>query len=140
MISFTVVTSTPVALRDLLLARGIIQQLPEADGAGTYLCGVREGLEWTEVPNIMFTDMGPPPVRDTRRVYLVLFAHAAEEFEAEGEAQDDRSVLLRTKFGKWIMANSVSDPLVSADGRSWPARRIGSTVWVTLSPDFGMWG
>lgn len=141
MISFTIITTTPVVLRNRLIERGIIKE-EVVDGV-TKLVGTRAGTEWVEVPNpVKASGTGTeldPYVPATQRCYLVKFAHTAKDDETAGEPQDDRSLLLRTKLGKWIMANSVAFTINSADGRSWPSRRVGTTLWVVDSPDFGVW-
>jgi hypothetical protein len=137
MISFTILTTTPAVLRDQLIARDVIKE--EVQEGQTVLVGVREGLEWVEVPNPIVTSVGPPRVMDTRRCYLVKLVRAAEDNECEGEPRDGRALLLRTKLGKWIAANSVPQTLTSADGRSWPSRRVGNNFWAVASDDFGVW-
>jgi hypothetical protein len=137
MISFTILTTTPAVLRDQLIARDVINQVTQE--GQTVLVGVREGLEWVEVPNPILTVLGPPAVRDTRRCYLVKLVRAAEDNECEGEPRDERALLLRTKLGKWIAANSVAETLTSVDGRSWPSRKVGTNFWAVASDDFGVW-
>jgi hypothetical protein len=138
MISFTILTDTPIRLRDQLIARDIIMQTPQG------LTGVRRGVEWVEVPNIIVTTLAVgtrgqpgyvPRGMDPRRCWLVKLAWEAEANEKEG---GDGSIL-QTKFGQWVMNNSVADTLTSADGRSWPARRVGTNFWLTISDDFGVW-
>jgi hypothetical protein len=164
MISFTLLTDTPARLRNALISRGIIEQKTDPRTGKTIYVGTRNGVEFVEVPNpIVVTpavgeprlpDGTPnpayvPPVMDTRRVYLVKVAHEAEADEVEGLQQEDidpdtgrrtrRSVLLRTKLGQWVMANSTPDTITSADGRSWQARNINNNFWLTISDDFGVW-
>ena len=141
MISFTIITSTPAALRDRLIARDVIKEetFTDLDGVTkTRLVGVREGLEWAQVPNPIVTSLSPR-VMDTRRCYLVKLVRVAEDFECEGEARDERALLLRTKLGKWVAANSVAETLTSADGRSWSSRRVGTNFWLVAADDFGVW-
>jgi hypothetical protein len=160
MISFTIITSTPAVLRNQLIARDILKEeiVTALDGTtSTHLVGVREGLEWVQVSNPIVTslavgepgDVGyTPAVMDTRRCYLIKIVRAAKANEIDGLQQEDvdvdgnvttRSPLLRTKLGQWIMNNSVSTTLTSADGRSWPARRVATNFWITISDDFGIW-
>lgn len=138
MISFTVITSTPVVFRNHLVARGIVT-LETVDGVPNTPVAVRDGLEWVEIPNPIVTSLGPPRVMDTRRCYLVKMVRAAEDDECFGETRDARPLLLRTKFGKWVQANSVAATLTSADGLSWPSRRVSSNTWLVASDDFGIW-
>jgi len=155
MISFTIITSTPAVLRNQLIARDIIKE--EVDRFGqTQLVGVREGLEWIEVPNPIVKTLAVgtrgeigyvPPVMDTRRCYLVKLVRAAEGNEESGLQQTDpgprgpvwRSLLQRTQLGQWILNNSVGETLTSADGRSWQSRRVGTNFWGVISDDFGVW-
>lgn len=137
MISFTIITTTPLVLRNQLVSRGIIT-LQTVEGVPNTPVPVFEGLEYTEVPNPIITSLAPV-VLDTRRCYLVKLVRAAEDDECTGEARDERALLLRTKLGKWVAANSTADTLVSADGRSWPARKVGTTVWLVADPAFGVW-
>jgi hypothetical protein len=132
MISFVVITDTPVRLRDFLANRGIIQQVSDGEGGQTYV-GVRPGMEWVKVPNPIQTDPGPPPVYDTRAVFLVKFA-----WESESEKAD--------AFRDWIIANSsVVDAPVNylINGvHAGSARKVtGEQVWlVHIDPDrFGVW-
>ncbi len=128
MISFVVITDTPARLAAFLVSRGIIEQ--NADGSYR---GVRPGMEWVRVPNPIVTSAGPPPVYDTRAVYLVKFA-----WESESEKAQD--------FRDWIIANSS----VASAPAGWTingqpagsARKItGEQVWLAhVDPDrFGVW-
>jgi hypothetical protein len=141
MISFTILTTTPAVLRDQLIARDVIKQVTQE--GQTVLVGVREGLEWIEVPTpIKASGSGTeldPYVADSRRCYLVKLVRTAEDNECEGEPRDERALLLRTKLGKWIAANSVAETLTSVDGKSWPSRRVGNNFWAVASDDFGVW-
>lgn len=155
MISFTIITSTPAVLRNQLVARDVIKEITITDPNGstrTKLIGVRQGLEWIEVANpIKASGTGTPAdpyVPDSRHCYLVKLVRAAEANEIDGLIQSDpnesggftlRSLLERTKLGQWILANSVVDTLTSADGRSWPSRRVGTNFWSVISDDFGVW-
>lgn len=146
MISFTILTSTPAILRTQLIARGILQNV-----AG--VVPAREGFEYAPVPNPIVTTLAVgtpgqggyvPPVMDTRLCFLVKLVRDAEADETAGEAITDaqgveRPLLLRTKLGKWVAANSVADTLISADGRSWPARKVGTNFWAVASDAFGVW-
>lgn len=129
-LSFTIITDTPGRLANALQSRGILDQNSEP---------IKRGLEIAEVPNPILIEEGPPTVYDTRRVFLVKFAHEFETDEKDGDGCDRKSLLLCTKLGKWIAANSVSDTITSADGRSWPASRVGTSIWFVDSPDFGVW-
>jgi hypothetical protein len=128
MINFAIITDTPARLATFLVNRGIIQQNAE----GNYV-GVLPGMEWVRVPNPIVTDPGPPPVYDTRAVFLVKFA-----WESESEKAD--------AFRDWIVANSS----VQAAPGGWTingqpvgsARKItGEQVWLAhIDPDrFGVW-
>ena len=160
MISFTVITSTPLVLRNQLLNRGIVEQKLNSLTGQNDLVGVKKGLEWLEVPNPIITTLGSgipmepgyvPPVMDTRRVFLVKFAHENEADQTDGIEQDEdvvegeetvrrrKALILRTKWGQWIMANSTAATITSADGRSWPARKVGTATWFVASDDFGVW-
>jgi hypothetical protein len=128
MISFVIITDTPARLANFLVNRGIIEQ--NADGSYE---GVRPGMEWVKVPNPIVTDPGPPPVYDTRSVFLVKFA-----WESESEKAD--------AFRDWIVANSsvVNAPVnYTINGEhAGSARKItGEQVWLAhIDPDrFGVW-
>ena len=114
MISFTIITDTPVTVRNALVARGIIT-LQTVDGVAKTPVAVLEGLEWLEVPNpIKASGMGTdldPYVADTRRCFLVKMAHAAEDDQTSGIVQNDaqgnlKALAQRTKLGTWVIANS----------------------------------
>lgn len=138
-ISFTLLTDAPAELRTRLIARGILQNVAGVEPA-------RDGFEHVEVPNPIATSLGPPIVMDSRRVFLVKLTRAAKDDEEAGEpiydAQGEpRSLLVRTKLGKWIAANSVSDPIVgfhSGQAVSYLARRVGTKFWATLAT-LGEW-
>jgi hypothetical protein len=128
MISFVVITDTPVRLRDFLVSRGVIEQ----NSSGNYV-GVRPGMEWVRVPNPIITNPGPPPVYDTRAVYLVKFAWESESEKAQS-------------FIDWIVSNSsVQSAPVGWTINGLPvgsARKVtGEQVWlVHEDPDrFGVW-
>jgi hypothetical protein len=128
MISFVVITDTPVRLRDFLVSRGVIEQ----NSSGNYV-GVRPGMEWVRVPNPIITNPGPPPVYDTRAVYLVKFAWESESEKAQS-------------FIDWIVSNSsVQSAPVGWTINGLPvgnARKVtGEQVWlVHEEPDrFGVW-
>jgi hypothetical protein len=124
MISFAIITDTPVRLRDFLVARDVI----ELNSKGNYV-GVRPGMEWVRVPNPIMVDGVP----DDRAVFLVKFAHESESERA-------------ASFRDWIVANS---SVVSAPGNylingvhAGSARKVtGENVWlVHIDPDrFGVW-
>ena len=142
MISFTIITSTPTVLRNQLIARDVIQSVTVTLPGGqqsTELVGVRKGLEWVEVPNpIVSSGSGTkldPYVYDTRHCYLVKLVSAAEA----NEVLSAGDLLHNTKLGQWVLANSVADTLTSADGRSWPSRKVGTNFWLVASNDFGTW-
>jgi hypothetical protein len=145
MISFVIITDTPARLATFLVSRGIIEQ--KADGS---YVGVRPGMEWVKVPNPIVTDPGPPPVYDTRAVFLVKFAHESEAFEVDGPLVDEEGNPINqydwSKFGKWVKANSsvVNAPVnYTINGvHAGSARKItGEQVWlVHIDPDrFGVW-
>jgi hypothetical protein len=131
MINFVVLTDTPARLRDFLIARGVIEQI--TDNSGTYLQGVRPGMEWVRVPNPIQTSPGPPPVYDDRAVYLVKFAHESQSEKADA-------------FRDWIVANSsvVNAPvnyLINGEHAGSARKVTGENVWlVHIDPDrFGVW-
>jgi hypothetical protein len=149
MISFVVITDTPVRLRDFLVSRGVIEQ----NSSGNYV-GVRPGMEWVMVPNPIQTDPGPPPVYDDRAVFLVKFAHESEDFDVDGPKVDNSDpenpvqipVWDWSKFGKWVKANSsvVDAPVnYTINGiHAGSARKVtGEQVWLAhIDPDrFGVW-
>jgi hypothetical protein len=132
MISFVVITDTPARLANFLVNRGIIEQVPDGEG-GQHYVGVRPGMEWVKVPNPIVTDPGPPPVYDTRSVFLVKFAWESESEKAQA-------------FRDWIVANSsvVNAPVnYTINGvHAGSARKVtGEQVWlVHIDPDrFGVW-
>jgi hypothetical protein len=158
-ISFTVITSTPLVFRNQLLNRGIVEpRISARDGSTSYV-GVKNGLEWIEVPNPIVTTLATgvfgevgyvPAVMDTRRTFLVKMAQDMHDDQIDGIEQDEevvegethkrkKALILRTKWGQWIMANSTADTVTSADGRSWPARKVGTATWFVASDDFGVW-
>lgn len=145
-ISFTLLTNTPAQVRTFLINRGILENVPGVVFA-------REGGEYVEVPNpiVITPDSNPADliddsVRDTRRVFLIKVARAAKADEENGEALNDaqgnpRPLTIRTKLGKWVMANSVSDPITGFHNGvpvSYPARRVGANTWLTLQT-LGEW-
>jgi hypothetical protein len=151
MISFVVITDTPVRLRNFLVTRGVIKEEPV--GSGNYV-GVRPGMEWVKVPNPIVTGgtgtEGDPFVYDTRSVFLVKFAHESEGNEVDGPLVDEEGNQINqydwSKFGKWVKANSsvVNAPLnYTINGEhAGSARKItGEQVWlVHIDPDrFGVW-
>jgi hypothetical protein len=140
MIDLVLLTSTPAAARTFLTGRGLARV---EDGQ---LVGTKPGFEYAEVPNPVQTTAGDeetPPVMDTRRCFLIRLTHQMAEDDDDGtvpdpEEPDPREV--RSRLVKWILANSVATTIVSADGRSWPARRVGSTVWFMRDRgEFGVW-
>jgi hypothetical protein len=160
-ISFTLITTTPGVFKTQLINRGMAEEITETDREGKTskkVVGVRPGLEWVEVPNPIVTTLATgvrgeegyvPTVMDTRRVYLVKMAHdmhddqikdIEQEEDGEGEARKKKKPLNeRTKWGQWILANSSAATIDSADGRSWPARKVGTASWFVVSDDFGVW-
>ena len=124
-VSFTILTTDAKELRDRLVAYG---WLTIKNGARIW----KEGVEVAEVPN--------PIAGDLRRVFLVKIAHQALRDDTEGEQQTDaqgnlKSILLRTKLGKFVAANSIAD---TVDG--FPARRLGTKFWLVPNADrFGVW-
>jgi hypothetical protein len=145
-ISFVVITDTPGRLATFLTNRGIIEQKTDPITGQTYYAGVRPGMEWAGVPNPIVTDPGPPPVYDTRAVFLVKFAHESQtEQEAEGNViqvnQYDWS-----RFGKWVKANSsvVSAPVnytINGEHAGNAYKVNGQQVWLVRDrPErFGVW-
>jgi hypothetical protein len=130
MISFVVITDTPARVRDFLVARGVIKETET--GSGIYT-GVRHGMEWVEVPNPIVTNPGPPPVYDTRAVFLVKFAWESESEKAQA-------------FIDWVIANSsvqsAPDGWTINGQPAGSARKItGEQVWLAhVNPDrFGVW-
>jgi hypothetical protein len=137
MISFAIITDTPVRLATFLVNRGIIEQ----NAQGNYV-GVRPGMEWVKVPNPIQTAPGSgtpgevgyiPPTYDTRAVFLVKFA-----WESESEKAD--------AFRDWVVANSsvVNAPVnYTINGEhAGSARKVnGEQVWLAhIDPDrFGVW-
>jgi hypothetical protein len=156
--NFVVATDTPGRLRDFLISRGIIEEVPDGEG-GTALRGVRPGMEWIKVPNPIVTDPGSgtpgqpgyvPPTYDTRNVYLVKFAHESAENEVDGATTNPDGTPIDqyewSKFGKWVKNNS---SVVTAPA-GWTingepvgnARKInGQNVWLMHEqPErFGVW-
>lgn len=138
MISFTILTSDPAALRTLLIANGILA----SDGKGSVT--PKPGVEFVIVPNPIVVTPGTedtPAVMDTRKVFLVKVAHEALNFETKDDAQYDQngnllSILYRTKLGKWAAVNSVSDKIEGFD-----AQKINEKHWLVLENDgrFGVW-
>jgi hypothetical protein len=150
MMNFVVITDTPVRLRDFLINRGIIEAVTNHQDGSTVYVGVRPGMEWVKVPNPIVTDPGPPPVYDTRSVFLVKFAHESEANEVDGPLVDAEGNPINqydwSKFGKWVKANSsvVNAPVnYTINGEhAGSARKItGEQVWlVHIDPDrFGVW-
>lgn len=140
MIVFTIVTTDPAALRAFLIEQGAMKL---EDGK---LVGTREGVEWVDVPS---------PIAGARAV-SVKAVRSALVFETEGEAELDkdgaqRSLLLRTRLGKWFAANSVDDTItipavLDEDGktelapeRTLKARRAGDSLWLLDEADAASW-
>jgi hypothetical protein len=111
MISLTLITTTPKELRDRLIARGVLKI--ENDE----LVGAHSGTEWVQVPNPIVTTPASgtplepgyvPAVMDSRRVYMVKFAHEAEAADDSGDAddpEDSHPRFTRSKLAKWVKAN-----------------------------------
>jgi len=128
-ISFSILTSDAKELRDRLVAYGFLS----ADFTP------REGVEIASVPNPIivtpavgtFGELGyVPPVMDARKVFLVKIAHKALFDETKDDEQTNpdgslKSILLRTKLGKWVAANSTA---TTVDGM--PARKVGLKFWL----------
>jgi hypothetical protein len=154
MISFVVITDTPVRLRDFLVSRGFIEQ----NSTGGYV-GVRPGMEWVKVPNPIQTDPGSgvfgevgyvPPTYDTRHVFLVKFAHESQVNEVDGALADEEGNPINqydwSKFGKWVKANSsvVSAPVnytINGEPAGDAYKITGQSVWLIRdNPErFGVW-
>ncbi len=126
--SFTVLTDTPARLRTFLINRGVMQLADDGQG-GQVLTGTRPGMEFVEVPNPITID----GVQDTRRTFMVKFAH-----EAEGEKADN--------FRDWITSNSspVTAPanyLIHGEPVGGALKITGENVWLIRDqPErFGVW-
>jgi len=144
MISFTILTSDPAALRQLLASNGIIT----VDKGGTVT--PKAGVEFVIVPNpVVLTpavldkdgNEVEPAVMDPRRVFLVKVAHEALNFETKDDAQVDHDgkllpIIDRTKLGKWAAANSVEEKIGEVS-----ARKIADKHWLIVDDDgrFGVW-
>jgi hypothetical protein len=157
MISFTLITNSPGVFRTHLVNRGFVT-LETVDGAANSPVPTKNGLEWVEVPNpiVITPAIGSreeegyvPAVMDSRRVYLVKMAHDMHDDQVKDIEQDEvvegkerkqkKTLNQRTKWGQWILANSSAATIDSADGRSWPARKVGTASWFVVSDDFGVW-
>jgi len=134
MISFLLLTNDAADMSAKLIARGILN----ADG------GAKRGFEYVEVGPIKVTDatvddegVTIPATFDPRRVFLCKIAHDMEADETDGEGAADengnpRSMMARTKLGKFIKKNGFKDNL--PDGTAaW--KIIGHKVWI--APDNG---
>lgn len=128
-LNFVVITDTPAQLRDFLIARNIIKQVPD-DSGGQQLVGVLPGMEWAKVPNPIQTDPGSgtpgqpgyvPPTYDTRVCFLVKFAHESEADQEAGQGDTSGNQYDWSKFGQWVKANST---VVDA-----PANYMINGVW-----------
>lgn len=144
MISFTIITTSPAVLRNQMIARDILYERTAIDDpTDVRLVGVYDGTEWIEVPNPMkISGTGTdedPYVPDPRRCFLIKMVRDAKAVEIEGEPDDGRPLILRTRLGKWVMNNSSADTLTSVDGRSWPSRKVGPSFWFVEHDDFGTW-
>lgn len=156
-ISFTVITDTPVRLRNFLVARNVIEERPV--GSGNYT-GVLPGMEWVNVPNPIQTapasgtpgEVGYiPPTYDNRSVFLVKFAHEAlADQEADGGMVDGDGNPVNqydwSRFGKWIKANStiVTAPpnyLINGEPAGDAYKITDELVWLVRdNPErFGVW-
>jgi hypothetical protein len=146
MISFTLLTDTPVRVRNFLLNRGIIEQVTDSVTGLQTLRGVLFGLEWTEVPNpiIVTPAQGAspylpgyvPPVFDSRNVYLVKMTSAAEDDQTSGITQTDGQgkpldVDARTKLGAFVKNNGARDDIDVNGVALLPAWKItNQEIWL----------
>ena len=141
MISLTILTTTPRELRDRLIARGVLKI--ENDE----LVGAHSGTEWVRVPNPIVTtpatgtpgDPGyVPAVMDSRRVYMVKFAHEAEAADDGGDPEDPEDPhprFTRSKLVKFVRNNGTPEDI---GVRTF---RVGN-FWVVHPGDqdiFGTW-
>jgi hypothetical protein len=134
MISFMVLTSAPGDLRDFLIARNFLK---EENGV---LVGVLFGVEWVQIPNPIVTALGPPRVYDTRSVFMVKVAWAAEANELN-TSQDGPLIWERTRLGKWIRDNSSSVSATDASGQLYRGRKVtGQPVWLFREDDANLVG
>jgi hypothetical protein len=150
MISFVVITSTPGLLATFLANRGIIEQVSDGEGGQVYV-GVRPGMEWVKVPNPIQTSPGPPPVYDTRAVFLVKFAHESQAFDDDNltnspTTDDYGNIYDYTRFGRWVKGNStiVAAPanyLINGVHAGNAYKINGQQVWLIRdNPErFGVW-
>jgi hypothetical protein len=155
-INFAIITDTPVTLRNFLISRNILQLVPGDPGGPSVLAGVLPGMEWVEVPNPIITDPGTggdpftpgyiPPTYDTRRVFLVKFAHDSVDDQLVDVINPADTIYDWSKFGRWIKNNStvVTAPAnYTINGQpAGDARKItGQPVWLVHDrPErFGVW-
>jgi|SRR3990167_7417859 len=147
-ISFTILTSDTAELRSRMMAYGFIKE--ETINGKVTLVPAKEGVEWVRVPNpiIVTPAVGTPfeigyvpPVMDARKVFLVKIAHKALFDETKDDVQTNpdgslKSILLRTKLGKWVAANSTA---ATVDGM--PARKVGLKFWLVHGANgrLGVW-
>ena len=142
MLDITVMSTTPAALLNALVAHNIVK----SDGAGGFV-GVLPGVDltWNSVPNPIVTSIGPPRIMDARKVYLVRLSHESDVDDDDGTVtvpNDPTPRLSRSKLVKWIIANSVAETITGADGKAFHTRRVGTTIWFVLPADaalFGAW-
>jgi hypothetical protein len=144
-INFVVITDTPGRLATFLVSRNIIQQVPDDSGGQQYV-GVLPGMEWVKVPNPIVTDPGPPPVYDTRHVFLVKFAHDSVENQVDVDSDTTQNAFDWSKFGRWVKANStvVTAPAnytINGQPAGDAYKITGQNVWLVRDgPErFGVW-
>jgi hypothetical protein len=132
MISFGILTSAPSDLGNFLVAQGILN----ADFTSAV-----DGLEWTKVPNLIITSLGPPVVYDTRSLFMVKFSGPALDDQTMGLAQTDAQgnpllIWQRTKLGAWILAHSVAATATDATGKTYRGRKVtNQPVWLIREDD-----
>jgi hypothetical protein len=142
MIDFILATANAARVRDFLVARNICKI---EDGN---LVGVKPGFEYTEVPNpLAVSGTGTeldPYVYDTRKVYLVRFAHdsAADELDGQDGVGEDTSGFTRSRLVKWVKANGVRVTLTGVNGYSVEAWRVsvsGTNVFLARNDAIAAW-
>jgi hypothetical protein len=142
MIDMILATSNPLRVRDFLVARNVCKI---EDGA---LVGVKPGFEYTEVPNPLATSgtgtEADPYVYDTRKVYLIRFAHdtAADGIDGQDGVGEDTSDFTRSRLVKWVKANGVAATLTGVNGYSVEAWRVsvsGTNVFLARNDAIAAW-
>jgi hypothetical protein len=135
MISFMILTGQPADLRDFLIARNFLK----VDEAGE-LVGVLPGVEFAQIPNPVVTSAGPPPVYDTRKVFMVKVSDVAEADQLD-TATEGELIWQRTKLGKWIRDNSTAVTHTDASGQQYRGRKVNNQpVWLFREDDAGLVG